>query len=291
MDVTDTHRKIPSTPQMSQVRRPFLGLVTVTILCWQWGHVIRPGVSVRCGTMATTTGMEKHPVTSTDNNNNAASGRGWARRSYDSGERLTRLNNLGLLWGCCGVHVNSLSCWMWGGDVRHCSKDWLHTTSDSLIPQNLNQRLHQPAKNVSNHPKTQIQAGICCSFILNGAILGLMIISLIICLCCIIRSFFSPCSVFVSCCTLLSILKHPVAEMCLTNTKMSRLLRFLCNMQSNFKKRTKTEVLITYQVELDRLPRGGQDKVVLALVLACSFPYSPQSQEKRPVWQEKKNTP
>lgn len=154
MDVTDTHRKIPSAPQMSQVRRPFLGLVTVTMLCWQWGHVIRPGASVRCGTMATTTGMEKHPVTSADSSNNdAAAGRGWARRSYGSGERLTRLNNVGLLWGCYGVHVNSLSCWVRGGDVRRCSKDWLHTTPDSLILQNLNQRLHQPAKNVSNHPK------------------------------------------------------------------------------------------------------------------------------------------
>lgn len=60
-------------------------------------------------------------------------------------------------------------------------------------------------------------------------------------------------------------------------------------------RRTETEVQVTYQVERDRLPAGGLDKVVLVLVLVqalalapapvlvltCFFPYSLQSQEKK----------
>lgn len=106
----DTHRKTPNVPQMSQVRRPFMCLVTVTTFCWQWGHVMRPGTSVSCGATVTTTGTEKQPVTSTDSSNNNQ------LLQLHSGERLTRLSELRLL---CGVHVHRLSCccWVWGGDT------------------------------------------------------------------------------------------------------------------------------------------------------------------------------
>lgn len=85
-------------------------------------------------------------------------------------------------WGCCAEYMWTV--WSAGCEEetvsRSCSKHWLRTTSDiCLIPQNLNQGLHQPEFPIT--PNTQIQAGICCSFNLNGAISGLMIISLIVC--------------------------------------------------------------------------------------------------------------
>lgn len=48
------HRKSPSTPQITQVSRPFLYWILVTTVFWQWGHNICPGASVGCCCTTTT---------------------------------------------------------------------------------------------------------------------------------------------------------------------------------------------------------------------------------------------
>lgn len=181
MDVTNTHRKTPNTPQMSQVRRPFLCWVTVTMFCRQWGHVVRPGTSLSCGTMATTTGTEKTASNIHREQQQQASGWRWAHHSYDPGEGLTRLGKLRLL---CRVHVDSLSCWMWGEMVSirrltpHNISPFKSTKPEPTL---------KKSKKFPITPKTQTPAEICCSFSHNE---GFTVddISLIIFLsrCCII---------------------------------------------------------------------------------------------------------